>query len=91
MEVPTLRGLVRISIPPGTKSGERLRLKGEGVPSGTRGCTGDLYYIVGIEVPVLEKGKAEKLMQGWSELPPECHPSQKKLSEWIAENRRGQE
>ena len=49
MEVPTLRGLVRISIPPGTKSGERLRLKGEGVPSGTRGCTGDLYYIVGIE------------------------------------------
>ncbi len=39
IEVPTVEGKVTVSVPPGTSSGARLRLRGRGVknPDGTRG------------------------------------------------------
>ncbi len=39
IEVPTVEGRVTVSVPPGTSSGARLRLRGRGVkkPDGTRG------------------------------------------------------
>jgi len=49
IEVPTLNGRVTMKLPPGTSSGQRLRLAGRGMP-GRRG-TGDLYVRIGIVVP----------------------------------------
>ncbi|HIE33463.1 MAG TPA: J domain-containing protein [Thermodesulfobacteriaceae bacterium] len=48
--VPTLTGRVKLKIPPGTQSGQKFRLKGQGLykPDGTRG---DLYVEVQITVP----------------------------------------
>lgn len=39
VEVPTVEGPVTLTIPPGTSSGARLRLRGRGIkrPDGTRG------------------------------------------------------
>jgi len=39
VEVPTVEGQVTLTIPPGTSSGARLRLRGRGIkkPDGTRG------------------------------------------------------
>jgi curved DNA-binding protein len=48
--VPTLEGRTRVKVPPGSSSGRRLRLRGEGMP-GPKGQTGDLYATVKIEVP----------------------------------------
>jgi curved DNA-binding protein len=48
--VPTPDGSVRLKIPPGTQSGQKLRLRGRGLPmSGDR--RGDFYVQVEIVVP----------------------------------------
>ena len=49
--VPTLDGTARVKVPPGSSSGRRLRLRGQGMP-GSRGApAGDLYAVVTIRVP----------------------------------------
>ena len=50
VEVPTLTGIVRLKVRPGTQAGQRLRLAGRGLPR-PRGGAGDLYAIVQIVVP----------------------------------------
>jgi curved DNA-binding protein len=49
--VPTLEGTARVKVPPGSSSGRRLRLRGQGLPDGAGGPAGDLYAIVEIHVP----------------------------------------
>ncbi len=51
VEVPTLDGRVTLTIPAGTDSGAKLRLRGKGVPHPSGGAAGDLYVIVQIRVP----------------------------------------
>jgi DnaJ-class molecular chaperone len=51
IEVPTLEGRVTLTIPAGTDSGAKLRLRGKGVPHPSGGAAGDLYVIVQIRVP----------------------------------------
>lgn len=50
VEVPTLEGHVVLTVPPGTRSGRKLRLRGRGLANG-RGGLGDLYAVVHIDVP----------------------------------------
>jgi DnaJ-class molecular chaperone len=62
VQVPTLDARVTLTIPPGTDSGSRLRLRGKGVPSPSGGAPGDLYVVVQIRVPRdLPPEVAEKL------------------------------
>jgi curved DNA-binding protein len=51
VQMRTLDGSVRVRVPPGSSSGRRLRLRGEGLPTGDDGRRGDLYATVMIEVP----------------------------------------
>jgi curved DNA-binding protein len=50
LKVPTLDGDVRLKIPAGTQSGQRLRLRERGLPS-SAGSRGDLYVDVQISTP----------------------------------------
>ncbi len=57
--VPTLDGDAKVKVPPGSSSGRRLRLRGEGMP-GPGGRKGDLFASVRIVVPrKLEKRERE--------------------------------
>jgi curved DNA-binding protein len=47
IEVPTLDGTVLLSVPPGTRYGRKLRLRGRGLAAGSS----DLYALVHIDVP----------------------------------------
>jgi curved DNA-binding protein len=49
--VPTLNGNARVKVPPGSSSGRRLRLRGQGLPGNAQAPPGDLYAIVTIQVP----------------------------------------
>ncbi|HET6147410.1 MAG TPA: DnaJ C-terminal domain-containing protein [Polyangia bacterium] len=64
VEVPTVEGRVTLSVPPGTSSGARLRLRGRGVkrPDGARG---DQFCRVEIVVPRLgpNDGEIRKLFE----------------------------
>jgi len=50
ISVPTLNGRVNIKIPPGTQSGQKLRVRGRGLPQRSGG-SGDLLIVTSIEVP----------------------------------------
>jgi curved DNA-binding protein len=50
VEVRTLTGTARVRVPPGSSTGRKLRLRGQGLP-GPRGGTGDLYAHVKVMVP----------------------------------------
>ncbi len=50
--VPTLSGNVVVTVPPGTSSGRKIRLRGRGMPRlGRKGEQGDLYLRVLVTVP----------------------------------------
>jgi molecular chaperone DnaJ len=51
IDVPTLRGTAKVSVPPGTHSGEVLRLKGQGFPNLDGYGTGDQLIKVMVETP----------------------------------------
>lgn len=65
--VPTLEKSISIKIPPGTQNGQRLRVRGQGLPQ-RGGGRGDLNVVVRVEVPerVSENERAlwEQLAQG---------------------------
>lgn len=67
VEVPTLDGTIRLKVPAGTRSAQRLRLSGRGLPK-PRGGAGDLYAVVQIVVPThpseREKELYAKLAEG---------------------------
>ncbi|HEY0822786.1 MAG TPA: DnaJ C-terminal domain-containing protein [Ramlibacter sp.] len=50
VQVPTLDGPVLLTIPQGTQSGRKLRLRGRGLANG-HGGRGDLYALARIDVP----------------------------------------
>lgn len=52
IDVPTLTdGMVKLTIPPGTSSGAKLRLRGKGFQNRKSGVAGDQFVIVKIVVP----------------------------------------
>jgi curved DNA-binding protein len=63
--VVTPQGTVRLTLPPGTDSGTRLRLKGKGKSGG------DLYVEVKIVVPKNLDEESRRLMERFGELNPE--------------------
>jgi curved DNA-binding protein len=50
VEVPTLGGAVRLKVPPGTQTGQQLRLAKHGLPT-PKGGAGDLYAVAQLVVP----------------------------------------
>jgi DnaJ-class molecular chaperone len=50
VSVPTLGGQVNIKIPAGAQNGQKLRVRGQGLPQGGGG-RGDLYVVLRIQVP----------------------------------------
>lgn len=49
VEVDTVDGKVKLKIPAGTQSGDKLRLKNKGVPEG--GWRGDMYVVIHVKTP----------------------------------------
>jgi molecular chaperone DnaJ len=72
IEVPTIDGRSQLKVPPGTQSGQKLRLREKGVPSATRdGHRGDQIVEVKIVVPEARDLKARELWQELQKLNPE--------------------
>jgi molecular chaperone DnaJ len=51
VEVPGLAGTLSVKVPAGTRPGQRIRLRGEGLPVPGRHGKGDLYAVVAMDVP----------------------------------------
>jgi molecular chaperone DnaJ len=63
IEVPTLWGKTVIRIPPGTKSGQKFRLRGQGAPLPGKKAKGDEFVEVSIVPPPFEDQRVRDLMK----------------------------
>lgn len=61
-KIETLDGELTLKIPKGISHGERLRIKGKGVPKGIGG-RGDLYVKIDIQIPSKLSRKAKKAVE----------------------------
>ncbi len=62
VEMKTMDGPVNLTIPPGVQPGQRLRLKGKGMPR-REGGKGDLYAVVKVAVPSKLTDREKELME----------------------------
>ena len=72
IEVPTIDGRAQLKIPPGTQSGQKLRLRGKGVPSASHeGVRGDQIVTIDIVVPQLRDERSKEILREFAKLNPE--------------------
>ncbi len=72
IEVPTIDGRAQLRIPPGTQSGQRLRMRERGVPSAPReGARGDEIVTVEVAVPHLRDERSREILRELAKLNPE--------------------
>jgi curved DNA-binding protein len=58
--VPTLGGTVELTVPAGAASGQKLRLRGRGLPAGNANAAGDQFVIIKIVAPPAQSTKAKE-------------------------------
>ncbi|MEO1528346.1 MAG: J domain-containing protein, partial [Planctomycetota bacterium] len=68
VDVPTPNGTVTLTVPAGTSSGKKLRLKGQGVTAS--GSTGDLLVLLQIVVPESIDEESTELIKQFDDLNP---------------------
>jgi molecular chaperone DnaJ len=69
VDVPTIDGRAQLKIPPGTQSGQKLRLRERGVESAQRpGQRGDQIVTVDVVVPTLQDERSKEIMREFAKL-----------------------
>lgn len=68
VDVPTPEGQQTIKVPPGTQTGARLRLKGQGMPVPRSTQRGDLIAEVAVVTPAIQDERSKELLRELAEL-----------------------
>ncbi len=68
VEIPTLRGRVEMTIPPGTPNGKIFRLRGQGLPQLDSGRRGDQLVRVYVEIPTKLTDEQKALLKRFAEI-----------------------
>ena len=72
IDVPTIDGRTQLKIPPGTQTGQKLRLREKGVPSASaEGVRGDQIVEVKIVVPKVQDERSKEILRELARLNPE--------------------
>jgi molecular chaperone DnaJ len=75
IEVPTIEGLVKMKIKPGTQSGDTHALRGKGVPHLSGHGRGDQHVVIRVETPTKLTHRQRDLLEEFSrESREETHP-----------------
>ncbi|HYO70859.1 MAG TPA: molecular chaperone DnaJ [Archangium sp.] len=86
IDVPTLDGKVKMTIPEGTQSGKVFRLKGKGIPHLHSGQRGDQHVRVVVETPTGLTQKQRELLEKFADSSgEEVHPQSKNFFEKVRE------
>jgi curved DNA-binding protein len=67
VDVPTLDGLKSLTIPPGSSSGQKLRLRGHGVPAAGDKPEGDLFVILKVVAPKSVDDESRRLIREFAD------------------------
>jgi molecular chaperone DnaJ len=69
VDVPTIDGRAQLRIPPGTQSGQKLRMRERGVESAVNaGQRGDQIVTVEVVVPQLNDERSREIMREFAKL-----------------------
>jgi molecular chaperone DnaJ len=68
VEVPVLHGKSELTVPAGTQPGQRLMLKGKGMPQLRGRGRGDLFYEVVVEVPTKLTARQKELLEEFRQI-----------------------
>jgi molecular chaperone DnaJ len=72
VDVPTIDGRAQLKIPPGTQSGQKLRMRERGVESAQHpGQRGDQIVTVDVVVPMLQDERSREIMRELARLNPQ--------------------
>lgn len=66
--VPSLDGPVDVTVPPGSQTGDELRISGRGVPGRSPGDTGDLVITLEIVLPATLDARSRDLIREFGRL-----------------------
>lgn len=91
--VPTLDGIAKLTIEPGTQHGQQLRMRGLGLPAVGGGSRGDEIVKVAVEVPRKLTAEQKRLLREFDgNYEPESHPLRdafrallKRLRDWVGD------
>ncbi len=61
--VPTLDGIVKLRIPPGSEHSQQLRVRSRGLPKGKTNERGDFYAVLSIQLPTTLSDEERELWQ----------------------------
>ena len=82
-DVPTLDGAIKLTIPSGSKTGDKHRLKGKGISDVQTGRKGDMYVILDIFIPKKLSKEQKKLFEQLSDTNLEDSNEFKKIKEYL--------
>jgi molecular chaperone DnaJ len=72
IEVPTIDGRAQLKVPPGTQSGQKLRMRERGVPSAANpDKRGDEIVTIEIMVPKVQDERSKEILRELAKLNPE--------------------
>ena len=63
IDMPTPSGAVRVTVPPGSQAGRKLRLRGRGIPGQGANEAGDLYLEISVVLPDANTAAARKIYE----------------------------
>ncbi len=85
-EVPTLYGNVKLSIPPGSATGDKHRLKGKGIEDLHTGTKGNMYVVLNVAIPEKLSKEQKKLFEALEETDLECNDQFKRIRDFTRKN-----
>ncbi|MBN1765577.1 MAG: J domain-containing protein [Sedimentisphaerales bacterium] len=71
VDVPTLSGATTVTVPAGSSSGRKLRLKGRGIKSQKTGTTGDMFLVLKIVPPEKMDQASQELLKEFAQKNPQ--------------------
>jgi len=86
VEIPTVDGLAKLKIPPGTQPGKVIKMRGKGVPFVRGNGRGDQLVVVNVEIPKsLSKEQRQLFEQLSKSLGTDARPQEQSFFDWLKE------
>ena len=82
-DVPTIDGTIKLTIPENSKTGDKLRIKGKGVPNVNSGKKGDMYVVLNILPPTKLTREQKTLLEKLRDTDLEDNKEFKKIREYL--------
>ena len=62
-EIPTINGIINMTIPSGSNSGDRHRVKGKGIKNESSRTTGDMFVVLNVRIPSKLSKEQKRLLE----------------------------